>query len=132
MDQKNNIVYIPVSYGEFFDKISILSIKSYELKNELKLHNVNKELRLLRNLDAYENNIDKVINQYRELVRVNQTLWLIEDDLRYLESVGDFNELFVKKARQVYICNDRRSEIKKEINILLNSGIIEEKLYEKY
>ena len=129
MKKLNNkkVINAPISIGEIFDKITILEIKKEKLKNE-KLSNVNLELKLLRKI-VYENelNVDeKLINNLRE---VNNKLWNIEDNIRKKEKLKTFDNEFIEIARSVYIENDKRSEIKREINIKYNSELVEEKSY---
>lgn len=103
-------ITIPISVGELLDKISILQIKSQYTDDSY----VSKELKSLTEI-AKENRVYN--HDYLDkLLRVNKILWIIEDDLRVLEKNQDFNELFVKLARSVYVYNDKRSSIKKEIN----------------
>ena len=129
MKKLNNkkVINAPISIGEIFDKITILEIKKEKLKNE-KLSNVNLELKLLRKI-VYENelNVDeKLINNLRE---VNNKLWNIEDNIRKKEKLKTFDNEFIEIARSVYIENDKRSEIKREINTKYNSELVEEKSY---
>jgi predicted GH43/DUF377 family glycosyl hydrolase len=129
-DNKNILTLIPISLGELIDKITILEIKSKKIKNNDALNNVNKELNYL--IDIYNN----VINDKSEisklkikLNKINLKLWEVEDNLRMMELTNQFNSEFIEEARSVYKLNDKRASIKKEINILLKSEIIEEKSY---
>ena len=129
---KDNLV-IPISPGELIDKITILEIKRESIVNKEKLSNINLEYKVL--LDTLENKIiaSNEIDSLRiKLKTINKRLWDIEDQLRDLERSKTFNEDFIKLARSVYFTNDERSEIKKSINKLLNSEIVEEKSYSKY
>ena len=121
------VINAPISIGEILDKITILEIKKEKLKNE-KLLNVNLELKLLRKIVVdNELNVDeKLINNLRE---VNYKLWNIEDKIRKKEKLKIFDNEFIEIARSVYIENDKRSEIKKQINTKYNSELIEEKSY---
>ena len=110
---------IEVSNGEILDKLTILYLKAAFINDKDKLVNVRKEIEELRKL-------------YDQLGEVNHQLWRIEDDIRHYEKEKDFGKSFVSTARAVYYTNDRRSDYKKEINILTNSGLVEEKSYEKY
>ena len=129
MKKLNNkkVINAPISIGEIFDKITILEIKKEKLKNE-KLSNVNLELNLLRKIvDDNELNVDeKLIKNLRE---VNNKLWNIEDNIRKKEKLKTFDNEFIEIARSVYIENDKRSEIKREINTKYNSELVEEKSY---
>ena len=116
--------------GEFFDKITILEIKAARIKDSGKLQNVRRELELLRGLQAnYAPSNDEQMYLVAELKSVNEALWDIEDDLRDCERRQDFGKEFISLARSVYKTNDRRAAIKKEINILYGSSVIEEKSY---
>ena len=127
---KKKIINVPISVGELIDKITILEIKKDKLKN-LKLKNILKELSFLRAV-LKKNSIfipDKI---FLQLKSINLTLWDIEDKIRIKEKNKEFDNEFIELARSVYLNNDRRSETKKELNIMFNSEIIEEKSYEKY
>ena len=121
------VINAPISIGEIFDKITILEIKKEKLKNE-KFLNVNLELKLLKKIvEDNELNVDKkLINNLRE---VNNKLWNIEDKIRKKEKLKTFDNEFIEIARSVYIENDKRSEIKREINTKYNSELVEEKSY---
>jgi hypothetical protein len=122
-------MYIEVSTGEVADKISILVIKNEKITDETKLANVQKELSALIELFPAEILIDKL---YNELCHVNIQLWHIEDAIREKERLREFDEEFIKLARDVYFTNDRRAAIKKEINIKYGSDFVEEKSYKVY
>jgi len=122
-------MYIEVSTGEVADKISILVIKNEKITDQAKLSNVQKELSALIELFPAEILIDKL---YNELCHVNIQLWHIEDAIREKERLGEFDEEFIKLARDVYFTNDRRATIKKEINIKYGSDFVEEKSYKVY
>lgn len=121
---------IEVSNGEIIDKLTIIQIKLERIRDEAKLKNLRKEFEILREVS------DRIMSTedplYKALYQVNSDLWDIEDHIRDLERKKDFGEDFVKTARSVYVNNDKRSEIKREINIKTSSGLIEEKSYEKY
>ena len=126
-------ILIPVGYGEVCDKISILEIKCNRMTEKDALRNVEKELAILRAcLDEAEVQRERITSIQEELRTVNERLWDIEDALREKESKGIFDQEFIELARTVYITNDRRSELKREINLTLGSEIIEEKSYESY
>lgn len=126
------IVLAPISVGELFDKITILRIKMERIKDETKLSNVSRELELLED-QAEELTINMEVDEWvNKLHKVNETLWSIEDAIRSCEREGNFSATFVDLARQVYQQNDRRSAIKKTINILLGSDLVEEKSYLAY
>jgi len=123
---------IYVSEGEVLDKISILEIKSQNINDNNKIKNIKKELEILK-AETIDLLLDKkVFELYLELKKVNLKLWNIEDRIRIKERNKKFDDEFVELARSVYYTNDERSSIKKKINILLCSEIIEEKSYEDY
>ena len=127
------MISIEVSYGELFDKISILEIKKAKLTNSNDIEKVNFELGLLTSalskLNINNHDIDKLFN---ELNKVNLKLWEIEDKIREKERFNSFDEEFIELARSVYKTNDKRSQIKKEINLSLKSEVFEVKSYEDY
>lgn len=126
-------IQVPVSPGEVLDKITILEIKSERMTDPEKLANVRTELKLLRESWAAAVPGDEVIHAlHAELKEINETLWEIEDDIRDKERVKEFDERFVELARAVYFTNDRRSKVKKELNLHLGSEIVEEKSYQDY
>ena len=127
---KKKIINVPISVGELIDKVSILEIKKDKLKN-LKLKNILKELSFLRAV-IEKNSIFIPDEIYFQLKSINLKLWDIEDKIRIKEKNKEFDNEFIELARSVYLNNDRRSETKKELNIMFNSEIIEEKSYEKY
>jgi hypothetical protein len=117
------IITIPISVGELLDKISILSIKSQHINNEY----VTKELQNLVKI-AQEHQVYDA-SYISQLLQVNRKLWKIEDDLRVLDKSQTFNQDFIDLARSVYITNDQRAKIKKEINEKYNSHYQEVKCY---
>jgi len=123
----------PVSVGEILDKLSILEIKSERIQDASKLVNIKKELSMLLDLlGSIDGLLDRVEDLYSSLKSVNEELWVIEDDIRVKESRKEFDEEFIRLARAVYVTNDRRADVKKQINLLLGSELIEEKSYEDY
>jgi len=126
-------VNIEISIGEFFDKLTILEIKQDRIKDAGKLVNINNELDylngLLSELPFSRSDVESEVNNLRQ---INEKLWVIEDDIREKESKSSFDGEFVELARAVYFTNDKRSDIKREINIKLGSDFIEEKSYEEY
>jgi hypothetical protein len=122
----------PVSWGELADKITILEIKAERIQDDVKRVNVEKELRLLREKMALAPASDALSTLIDALRAVNLELWVIEDDIRDCERDKNFGARFIELARAVYIKNDRRAALKKEINLMLDSGIIEEKSYRAY
>ena len=130
---KKEDIIVPVSSGELIDKIAILKIKKKKIFNKSKLKNINNELSLLN--EIYKNNFKnnkKLLLYEKKLIKINKKLWDIEDKIRFLESKKIFNQQFIDLARAIYINNDKRSEIKKKINKLTGSRLIEEKSYKSY
>jgi predicted nuclease with TOPRIM domain len=121
---------IEVSNGEIIDRLTIIQIKLERIKDVSKLRNLKKEFEELKSAGNLILNIEDPL--YKALYEVNCELWDIEDQIRDLERNKNFGEDFIDTARAVYIKNDRRSEVKREINIKTSSGFIEEKSYEKY
>lgn len=130
MKSSKNKLLAPISWGELIDKITILEIKSTKNFGRESLENIKFELDLLMFL--LNNNSDfqnKIYILKTQLFTVNSNLWKVEDDIRLKEKNNDFDNAFIQLARSVYILNDERSRIKKQINIILDSEIIEEKSY---
>jgi hypothetical protein len=121
---------IEVSVGEIVDKLSILSLKKEYIQDNQKLTNVNKEYDYLHEKVFTILNID--VTDYNFLLEINRSLWFVEDRLRLMESNNDFGSEFVDAARSVYLYNDRRADIKKDINLKYGSSFVEEKSYQKY
>ncbi len=123
---------IEVSNGEILDKISIIEIKRERIQDEEKLKNITKEYYEL--WPPYEVLVttDEVAWKYAELKSVNEDLWEIEDEIREYERNQHFEGRFIQLARLVYITNDRRAKIKKELNKLTGSNLVEEKSYKEY
>ena len=125
---------VEVSNGELMDKLSILELKLKNIADSKKLINIKTEFNELNPLvqklfKKYNPAVNKL---YIRLAEINGKLWIIEDEIRQCERDKSFGEKFIKLARDVYFTNDVRSDLKKEINILTNSGVIEEKSYEDY
>ena len=127
------IIQVPVSPGEVLDKITILEIKSERMDDPVKVANVRIELALLEATWAQSVTPDPVIQDlHDQLKQINEALWEIEDDIRDKERVKEFDQQFIDLARNVYFTNDRRSDVKKQLNLHLGSQIIEEKSYQDY
>lgn len=124
---------IPVSPGELIDKLTILEIKLDRIDDADKLANVRREHELLTGVWKDAGVDDDEVSALREqLRRVNEALWVIEDDIRDEERQQRFGERFVELARSVYFRNDERAALKKRINRALGSEIVEEKSYSDY
>ena len=127
------IVEIPVSVGELIDKITILEIKNKKIKDKYKLANVKYELKLLNSFVSKNKLNTKLIKDLKaNLHSINSKLWIVEDKLRDHEHKNKFNKNFIVLARKVYFLNDKRSVIKKDINVSVGSMIIEQKSYKDY
>jgi hypothetical protein len=128
-----SLISVPVSFGELIDKITILEIKSDRIHDPVKLTNVLREKEMLeavwQNCPASEQNIESL---WAALRQVNERLWVIEDDIRIKEKAQAFDDEFIKLARSVYFENDERAKIKRQINELLGSELVEEKSYQDY
>jgi len=126
------IINTPVSLDELVDKISILHIKNINIKDDEKLKLIREELELLnQTLNKHIKNND-IQNYLDSLIEINSRLWVIEDDIRDCERNKKFDQTFIDLARSVYFTNDKRSEVKLEINKKFGSKIIEVKSYEEY
>jgi hypothetical protein len=121
---------IEISIGEIVDKLSILQIKKNNIEDVVKLENINKEYDYLNDVVFNELKISK--EDFFNLVLINETLWDIEDKIRFKERDKEFDTDFIELARSVYFTNDKRAEIKKEINLKYGSLFVEEKSYSKY
>ena len=126
------LIDTPISLGELVDKISILMIKQKNINDKLKILHVNKELDYLK--ITLEKNIKKeeIHNYLDQLVKINSELWKIEDDIRECERKKIFDQTFIELARSVYFTNDKRANVKSEINIKFGSELVEVKSYKKY
>ena len=125
---------VEVSNGELLDKLTILELKLTNITNVQKLSNIQKEHDELSPLadQLFNSYGEELKNLYKKLTEINSELWTIEDDIRECERNKDFGYDFVSLARAVYFTNDKRSDVKKAINLLTDSGLIEEKSYEDY
>ena len=126
-------ILVEVGTGELVDKITILQIKAERIEDPNKLANVNHELTVLsqtlhRELPA-STELDALT---AELKSINESLWEIEDDIRACEAAKDFTARFIELARAVYITNDKRAAVKKQINVLTGSTVVEEKSYTEF
>ena len=125
---------VEVSNGELLDKLSILELKLKNIKDDKKLINIKNEHGGLSPLcnNLFDNYGNELRSFYAKLSEINAELWKIEDDIRECERNKDFGDEFVRLARAVYFTNDKRSDVKKSINLLTESGFVEEKSYEDY
>ncbi len=126
-------VMVPVSWGELIDKITILEIKQARIDDAAKRANVTRELDALSAVrDGHGVLPDGLDALHRRLVEINTALWEIEDDIRDRERRQDFGADFIRLARAVYFTNDDRSRVKRQVNDLMGSELVEEKSYADY
>lgn len=123
-------IMVEVGAGELIDKITILEVKLARISDSAKLRNVQHEYELLeatagQSIPAS----DRLAALRAELKAINEDLWVIEDDIRLCDKRGDFGPEFIRLARAVYVTNDKRAVVKRQINDLLGSSIVEEKSY---
>lgn len=126
------MIEILVSWGELIDKITILEIKSERISDVVKLRNVRRELDLLKSRLGERAGQPEVSRLTDALHSVNISLWDIEDEIRACENAGDFGSRFIELARSVYITNDKRADLKRALNKVLGSHLVEEKSYQAY
>ena len=122
-----------ISAGELLDKLSILEIKLNKIKNPALLEEIKKDYNIIN--EAKDKNIissDEINVLYKDLKKINEQLWEIEDKIRLCEKNSDFKDKFIQLARDVYFKNDKRSKIKSEINKISGSNIQEVKQYTQY
>ncbi|MRX51893.1 hypothetical protein GI374_15995 [Paracoccus sp. S-4012] len=117
----------PVSWGELLDKIAILELKAVRIADPAARANVARELALLREVAAPARDAPGLAPLLAGLAAVNAALWDIEDAIRAKEARAEFDAEFIRLARSVYLTNDRRSALKREVNRLLRSDLVEEK-----
>jgi len=126
-------ILVPISPGELIDKITILEIKSERMSDPKKVANVRLELDLLKSTwqrsDYAQTDIS---HEWANLRRINEKLWVVEDDIRDKERAQAFDARFIELARAVYVINDERAAVKRVINERLGSKIVEEKSYQPY
>lgn len=122
-----------ISVGEFLDKVTILEIKSERMTDPNQLRNVRHELDVLRRTWAGSPfSREDLGAEVAALKRINERLWVIEDDIRLKEASSEFDDEFIRLARSVYVTNDERAAIKRRINLRVGSGLVEEKSYADY
>lgn len=125
-----NDILVPIAAGELIDKLTILRLKSENISDAQKLANVKHEYDVLKRVaDKALPRSSDLTALWTKLYGINADLWVIGDDIREFEGRGDFGVGFVALARAVYVTNDERAAVKKEINLLLGSAIVEEKSY---
>jgi hypothetical protein len=124
-------IMVPVSFGELFDKLTILEIKQVHISDLEKKKNVEQELAFIRSV-IHQNSLKLDAEIYSSLKDVNSRLWVVEDALRDCERSKTFDAHFIELARSVYVLNDERFRVKSKINQVLGSSIREEKSYAPY
>jgi hypothetical protein len=128
-----NEIKVPIAPGELIDKLTILEIKAANISDAAKLANVKVELQLLQDTWRSSAHASTDIDaEWKQLRDINKKLWDIEDQIRDKERERRFDQEFIELARAVYITNDERAAVKKQINTKLGSKIVEEKSYAKY
>jgi len=121
-----SLIYIPVSLGELFDKLSILCIKLDRIKDEEKIKNIKKEKDLL---DKISKGYSIDLELWKDLILVNEEIWDLEDNIRIKYRNLEYDDEFMKMAQRVHELNDQRGKLKKDINLKYGSEIIEEKFH---
>ena len=132
MNSKMKTPYIPISWGELIDKITILEIKELKISAKNAQENIKKELVYLLDIVNSNNLPIEVQSLKNELKNVNLKLWDVEDSIREKELASEFDEVFIELARSVYRLNDARAKTKQSINLSLSSELIEEKSYKEF
>jgi len=127
-----NVPMVALSWGELIDKITILEIKQQRLSSAEAVTNVQRELAALNKVIDASSVSESVAPVKQALKAVNENLWKIEDQIRAKEAQSSFDRQFIELARSVYINNDERAKLKREINKLMNSELVEEKQYSSY
>ncbi len=128
-----NKILVEVSVGELLDKLSILEIKKIRIKDPNKLNFINEEYDILKNQFEKHVKIDDKLNDlFKQLKDINNKLWDIENEKRLCEKNSDFGDVFIKTSRDIHFLNDKRGNIKLEINNHTGSKIKEIKEYTGY
>ncbi len=125
-------IFAEISVGELLDKISILEIKKKKINDKKKLIFINNEHKVLNSIKKNIKLKNEVNHFYKQLKKINENLWNIENKIRKHEKLGKFDKNFISLARKVYFTNDKRSKIKLKINTFTGSNIVEMKSYSKY
>ena len=133
MNKKFATPLTPISWGELIDKITILEIKQINIKSISALSNINKELGYLSEIVKNSDGVSELITELKQqLLDVNKRLWQVEDEIRDKELKQEFDRIFIELARKVYRLNDERAKLKKDINQVLKSELVEEKSYKNF
>ena len=134
---KEELIMTPIAPGELIDKITVLKIKEERITEHARLVNVRKELHMLEetrqtHFPHDESFVDKLTQLEMSLKEANEKIWDMGDKIRDLGGKNDFGQKFIDVAYGIHLANDERAAIKKEINLMLNSPIIEEKSYKNW
>lgn len=130
MNKSDDLIYVPISTGELFDKVSVLLVKKSKINDEEKIKNINHEYNLLRPLcEELMVNNSKLKNKLSEITTINSNLWDILEKQRNMEKDGRTGKEFADISISVYMENDKRFQVKREINEITNSEVKEEKYY---
>jgi hypothetical protein len=132
MNAKISTPFVPISWGELIDKITILEIKNLKFHSITAKENINKELHYLLKIAQLNLMPNEITVLKSELNDVNLKLWEVEDNIRDKELLAQFDQVFIELARSVYRLNDIRAKIKKSINLILRSELVEEKSYKDF
>ncbi|MDO8729378.1 MAG: hypothetical protein Q7K26_05880 [bacterium] len=137
MTAQEHLILTPTAPGELIDKITVLKIKEERIKDEMRLSNVKKELLMLeetrkQNFPQNDQFKEKLIKLEADLKKSNEEIWDMGDKIRELGEKQDFGKEFIEPAYGIHLANDRRAAIKKEINLILGSSLIEEKSYKHW
>jgi hypothetical protein len=132
MNNKFATPLTPISWGELIDKITILEIKQINIKSTSALFNINKELGYLSEIVKNSGVSELITELKKQLLDVNKRLWQVEDEIRDKELKQEFDLFFIELARKVYQLNDERAKLKKDINQVLKSELVEEKSYKNF
>ena len=133
MNKKFATPLTPISWGELIDKITILEIKQINIKSRSALSNINKEWGYLSEIVKNSDGVSELITELKlQLLDVNKRLWQVEDEIRDKELKQEFDIVFIELARKVYRLNDERAKLKKDINQVLKSELVEEKSYKNF
>ena len=124
--------FVPISWGELLDKITILEIKELKISAIIAKENIRKELKYLLDIANLSNMSEEVQALKTELKNVNLNLWDVIDCIIDKELAGEFDKVFIELARSVYRLNDVRAKIKQSINSILRSELVEEKSYKDF
>jgi hypothetical protein len=121
--------FIPVSFGELFDKYTILQIKHMNIKDDTKLIFIQNEINYLTPFINTALDVNNITHILQELTQINEQLWDIEDKIREKEHIKEFNQEFIDLARNVYITNDKRNKLKRKIDEIFHSELSDIKSY---